>query len=117
MLLSNSKLVKFSNVNSFKEIYCIKLSQDKQQLLVGTLHGKLCCIPIVELKKLMLNNNDSLKLKNSFDINLEGLKCKEYLVTAPISTFECIYPEAKADPIIIIGHYTGDITLISNNRI
>ena len=57
MITASSKLIRVSYINLLKEIHCLKVFQENQMLILGTLQGRVFCIPILELKRLMISNN------------------------------------------------------------
>lgn len=47
MIIGSSKFIRVSYMNCLKDIHCLKVFQDSQMLILGTLQGRIFCIPIL----------------------------------------------------------------------
>lgn len=56
----------------------------------------------------MVSSTDSFRIQNSNSIivKIDGLKCTEYTLAAPISAFD-IFPTDTKQVGLIVGHHTG----------
>ena len=65
----------------------------------------------------MVGSTDSFRIQNSNSIvvKIDGLKCTEYSLTAPVSSFDIFMTDTKHMG-LIVGHHNGEITVIANNK-
>lgn len=77
MLVPTQKLVMLLTSEPIKKITCLKVSSDQETLYVGGISGKLFCLPICELNKLIIQNQKSFKINNTLEVSLNTLIFRE----------------------------------------
>lgn len=94
MIIATQKLMMLLASESIKKITCLQISEDQETLYVGGLSGKLLCLPICELNKVIIQNQKSFKINNTLEISLNTLIFREISLEAPIA---CLFPHVESN--------------------
>lgn len=114
MILATEKLFKLK-FDALTPITCMRIDSVRKNLVFGTMSGKLFTIEINDVKKFIVDNAKLLEKKGDLDLELKQLRHVEIEGSLPISAFDCCYGEDKKEPIYIIGHFTGEMTVIKGD--
>lgn len=114
MILATERLLKLK-FDAATPITCMKIDSVRKYLVFGTMSGKLFTIELNDVKKFIVDNAKLLEKKGDLELELKQLRHCEIECSLPISAFDCCYGEDKKEPTYIIGHFTGEMTILKDN--
>jgi hypothetical protein len=68
VVIATRKLIRMPHADGFKEISCLKVSEDQETLYMGTISNKLYVISISQVSKTIIKNCNSFKINNILEI-------------------------------------------------
>lgn len=114
MIMATERLFKLK-FDAASPVTCMKMDNVRKNLVFGTMSGKLYTIDINEVKKFIVENAKLLEKKGDLDLELKLLKHCEIDCALPISALDCCCGEDKKELVYILGHFTGEMTIVKDN--